>query len=57
MLFKVGKSFQAKLLYENENVAIEWMSAKSICNICMLCQFENGLLVPVYDAVNKLEAK
>jgi len=23
-------------------------------NICVLCRFENGYLVPVYDAVNKI---
>jgi len=53
MLFKVGKSFLAKVTYEGKPLPLEWVSAKPVGNICVLCRFENGYLVPVYDAVNK----
>ena len=54
MLFKVGKSFLAKVTYEGKALPLEWVSAKPAGNICVLCRFETGYLIPVYDAVNKL---
>ncbi len=57
MLFKVGQSFLSGLLYDNQPLNLEWISGKPLGNICLLCRFENGFLVPVYDAVNKIEAK
>jgi len=54
MLFKVGKSFLAKVTYEGKPLPLDWVSAKPAGNICVLCRFENGYLIPVYDAVNKL---
>ncbi|MFT3752016.1 MAG: hypothetical protein QM800_03795 [Paludibacter sp.] len=56
-LFKVGKSFLSKVQYGGRELGLEWISGKPVGNICVLCRFENGYLVPLYDAVNKLEAK
>lgn len=53
-LFKVGNSFLSKILYDQTILELEWKSAKPIGNICVLCRFENGFLVPIYDAVNKV---
>jgi hypothetical protein len=57
LLFKVGKSFLANMMYDGNKLQLEWISGKPVGNICVLCRFENDLLIPVYDAVNKLEAK
>lgn len=54
LLFKVGSSFLAKVIYKGTELEPEWISGKPVGNICLLCRFENGYLVPVYDAVNKL---
>ena len=54
LLFKVGKSFLAKVLYDSVPLEIVWISGKPVGNICLLCRFENGYLVPVYDAVKKI---
>ena len=54
LLFKVGNSFLAKAMYENNELSLEWMSAKPVGNICMLCRYENGFLIPIYDAVKKI---
>jgi hypothetical protein len=57
MLFKVGNSFLSKVLYDGREVSAEWISGKPVGNICLLCRFENGYLVPLYDAVNKIGAE
>lgn len=54
LLFKVGNSFLSKMTYEGKELILEWVSAKPVGNICLLCRFENGYLVPVYDAIKKL---
>jgi hypothetical protein len=54
LLFKVGQSFLSKALYDGNELALEWVSGKPVGNICLLCRFENGCLIPIYDAVNKL---
>lgn len=56
LLFKVGKSFVNRVIYNGNELNLEWKSAQPIGNICVLCRFENGYLVPVYDAINKKEA-
>ncbi len=56
MLFKVGNSFLSKVRYDGLELNLEWISAKPVGNICVLCWFENGYLMPVYDAVKKLTA-
>jgi len=57
MLFKVGKSFLSKVFYNDEVLNFEWLSAKPVGNICVLCKFDNGYLVPLYDAVNIISSK
>ena len=57
LLFKVGKSFLSKVLYEDNELILDWISGKPVGNICVICRFENGFLVPVYDAVRKLHVK
>ena len=54
LLFKVGKSFLTKIIYTEKELTLDWESAKPIGNICVLCRAENGYLIPVYDAVNKI---
>lgn len=54
LLFKVGKSFLSKMIYGGKELPLEWISGKPVGNICVLCRFENGYLVPVYDAVKKI---
>lgn len=54
LLFKVGNSFLSKMTYEGKEISLEWVSAKPLGNICLLCRAENGYLVPVYDAVRKI---
>lgn len=56
LLFKVGTSFLAQVKYDGQPLTLEWVSGKPIGNICLLCKFENGFLVPLYDAVNKVES-
>lgn len=57
LLFKVGKSFLSKVTYDGQSLPLEWVSAQPIGNLCLLCRFENGYLVPLYDAVKKVESK
>jgi hypothetical protein len=57
LLFKVGNSFLSKVLYDGREVSAEWISGKPVGNICLLCRFENGYLLPLYDAVNKIGAE
>ena len=56
-LFKVGKAFLAKVFYDQTVLELEWISAKPVGNLCVLCRFENDFLVPIYDAVNKVSSK
>jgi len=56
LLFKVGHPFVHRLVYDQKEIQLEWKNAQPIANICVLCRFENGYLVPVYDAINKKEA-
>jgi len=36
---------------------LEWVSAHPVGDICLLCRFDNGYLVPFYDAVKKLKLR
>jgi hypothetical protein len=56
MLFKVGSTFIAKMLYDGKELDLVWLSGKPIGNICVLCNCENGYLVPFYDAINKIKS-
>ena len=53
LLFKVGKSFISKLIYDNTPQPLIWVSARPVGDICLLCRYVNGYLVPIYDAVHK----
>jgi len=57
MLFKVGKSFITNILYDQQPLSLEWISAHPVGDMCVLCRFENGYLVPFYDAVKKIGLK
>ncbi len=57
LLFKVGNSFLSKIKYEDVEIKPEWKKGTPVGNLCMLCRFENGYLIPLYDAVNKIERK
>lgn len=54
LLFKVGKSFVIQVLYDHQPFPLEWISGKPVGNICLLCRFQDGYLVPVYDALKKM---
>lgn len=54
LLFKVGKSFLSNITYEGKLLDLEWISGKSVGNICLLCRFDSGYLVPVFDAIKKI---
>lgn len=55
-LFSTGKSFVVEVKYDNKRVKPEWQSATPIGNICVLCRYDNGFLIPEYDAINKLKS-
>jgi hypothetical protein len=57
MLFKTAQSFLTGVLYEDKKTTPEWQSGKPIGNICVLCRYENGYLVPLYDAIKKVNAR
>lgn len=56
LLFKVGEHFVAKLIYEDQELDLNWVSAQSVGSICVLCKYDQGFLVPMYDAIRKIES-
>jgi hypothetical protein len=54
LLFKVGKSFISRLLYDQSPLDLEWVSAHPVGDLCLLCRYVDGYLVPVYDAVHNV---
>ena len=54
LLFKVGNSFICNVLYDHIQLPLEWISGHTIGDICLLCRFEDGYLIPVYDAIKKI---
>lgn len=54
LLFKVGKSFVSGLKYKDRTLELQWQNATPVGNICLLCGFENGFLVPYFDAIKKI---
>ena len=54
LLFKVGKAFITHLIYDQISYPLEWVSAHPVGDICLLCRYDNGYLVPVYDAIKKM---
>jgi len=57
LLFKVGNAFISHLIYDQVSYPLEWVSAHPVGDICLLCRFDNGYLVPFYDAVKKLKLR
>jgi hypothetical protein len=54
-IFKVGKSFLANISYEGQSYKPEWVNGKPVGNLCLLCRYEDGYLIPIYDAIAKVE--
>lgn len=52
-LFKVSNSFVNNLLYNRKRVELVWVKGEPVGNICLLCNFDSGYLLPVYDAIKK----
>lgn len=57
LIFKTGKSFVTSLYYDGRMLKPEWQKAEPIGNICLLCGFKDGYLLPVYDAIKKTYTK
>ncbi len=53
--FKVGTDFLVNIRYDTQIIKPEWVSGKPVGNLCLLCRFENGYLIPIYDAIAKVE--
>jgi len=53
LIFKTGKEFVTTVVYENKNLDLTWQSGEPVGNICLLCGYKNGFLVPMFDAVTK----
>lgn len=56
LLFKVGNSFLSTIRYDGIELNLRWVNAKPLGNICLLCRYENGFLVPIFDAIKKTSA-
>lgn len=56
-IFKVSSSFIETLTYDGKVLDLQWQTGKALGNICLLCSYQNGFLVPIYDAVKKLDSK
>lgn len=54
-LFKVGNAFVEELQYKGSKINLEWQGGKPLGNICLLCGYQNGYLVPMYDAIKKVK--
>jgi hypothetical protein len=52
-IFKADKSFLSNISYQGVPQLTHWESAKPIGNICLLCRFNSGYMVPIYDAITK----
>lgn len=53
LIFKTGKAFVTSLNYDGRTLKPEWQSAEPVGNICLLCGFQDGYLLPIYDAIKK----
>lgn len=56
-LFKVTNSFVSSLLYDGEKHDLVWEKGEPVGNICLLCKFDKGYMIPIYDAIKKEESK
>jgi hypothetical protein len=53
LIFKIGKEFVTQVQYDGKQIELQWQSGIPVGNICLLCGFQSGHLVPIYDAVSK----
>ena len=53
LLFKTATDFVTHVMYDNTPLELTWLKGKPVGNICLLCGFRNGFLVPLYDAITK----
>ena len=56
-LFRTGNEFVVSVQYKDQNFVPEWISGQPLGNLCVLCAYDKGYLVPVYDAILKKKAK
>jgi len=57
LIFKTAKEFVTQVQYNGKQLDLVWKSASPVGNVCLLCGFQNGFLVPLYDAVSKKYAR
>ncbi len=57
LIFKSAKDFVTSVLYDNKPLELIWVKGEPVGNICLLCGFRNGFLVPLYDAITKKYSK
>lgn len=53
LIFKTAKEFVTQVRYDGVKQELNWESGTPVGNVCLLCGFQNGYLVPLYDAVTK----
>jgi hypothetical protein len=56
-IFRTGNSFITSLSYNGKKMVPEWQTGTSIGNICVVCKFDQGYLIPEYDAINKTKSE
>lgn len=56
LIFKSAGEFVSSIAYDNKTLEQNWVKAEPIGNICLLCGYQNGYLLPIYDAVKKTYA-
>ena len=52
-LFKSATDFVSAVNYDQKPLELEWISGEPVGNICLLCGYERGFLIPMYDAITK----
>lgn len=56
LIFKTGKSFITGLYYDDKPLPLNWEKGEPVGSICLLCGYQNGYLLPIYDAIKKVYA-
>lgn len=56
LIFKAAKEFVSSISYDNKKLELEWLKGEPLGNICLLCGYQNGYLLPIYDAIKKAYA-
>lgn len=57
LIFKSAKEFISTIKYNDVDLQSNWVHGEPIGNICLLCGYQNGFLIPLYDAVTKKYSK